>query len=214
MQFRTSQYQVLIFVLLLVDVGATRQVIRAAPGIETTGQYMIKYLDNVEFVEEETFVKASLSWALDRIDQVSPILDGIFEPGRNGKGVDIYIRYRLTVLTVFRVITCIDSTPLSIIVDGLNFAATNITNESSSSTIISMSLGGPFNHLLNNMSNNIVNMGIPIVVAAGNERGDACYYSPASASEVITVAGSAQGDDVYYYTNGGSCVDIFAPAIM
>ena len=74
-----------------------------------------------------------------------------------------------------------------------------------------MSLGGPFNHLLNNMSNNIVNMGIPIVVAAGNERDDACYYSPASASEVITVAGSAQGDDVYYYTNGGSCVDIFAP---
>ena len=45
----------------------------------------------MEFVEEETFVKASLSWALDRIDQVSPILDGIFEPGRNGKGVDIFI---------------------------------------------------------------------------------------------------------------------------
>ncbi|XP_041379547.1 LOW QUALITY PROTEIN: aqualysin-1-like, partial [Gigantopelta aegis] len=48
-------------------------------------------LDNVEFVEEETFAKASLSWALDRIDQVSPVLDGIFKPGRNGKGVDIYI---------------------------------------------------------------------------------------------------------------------------
>ena len=45
----------------------------------------------MEFVEEETFVKASLSWALDRIDQVSPILDGIFEPGRNGTGVDIFI---------------------------------------------------------------------------------------------------------------------------
>ena len=51
----------------------------------------IKEFDNVEFVEEETFAKASLSWALDRIDQVSPYLDGIFEPGRDGEGVDIFI---------------------------------------------------------------------------------------------------------------------------
>ena len=51
----------------------------------------IKDLANVESVEEETFAEASLSWALDRIDQVSPILDGIFEPGCDGEGVDIYI---------------------------------------------------------------------------------------------------------------------------
>ena len=51
----------------------------------------IKDLDNVEFVEEETFAEASLSWALDRIYQVSPVLDGIFEPGGDGEGVDIYI---------------------------------------------------------------------------------------------------------------------------
>ena len=51
----------------------------------------IKDLDNVEFVEEETFAEASLSWALDRIDQASPVLDGIFEPGGDGEGVDIYI---------------------------------------------------------------------------------------------------------------------------
>ena len=51
----------------------------------------IKDLDNVDFVEEETFAEASLSWALDRIDQVSPVLDGIFEPGGDGEGVDIFI---------------------------------------------------------------------------------------------------------------------------
>ena len=54
-------------------------------------------------------------------------------------------------------------------------------------------------------------MGIPIVAAAGNDRNDACNYSPGSTPEVITVAGSASGDDVYYNTNCGSCVDIFAP---
>ena len=61
------------------------------------------------------------------------------------------------------------------------------------------------------MSSNTVNIGIPSVAAAGNDRNDAWHYSPGSAPEVITVAGSAQGDYVYYYTNCGSCVDIFAP---
>ena len=74
-----------------------------------------------------------------------------------------------------------------------------------------MSLGGSYTSSVNVVSSNIVNMGIPIVAAAGNNRGNACNYSPASAPGVITVAGSARGDGVYYYTNGGSCVNIFAP---
>ena len=74
-----------------------------------------------------------------------------------------------------------------------------------------MSLGGSYTSSVNVVSRNIVNMGIPIVAAAGNDRGNACTHSPASAPGVITVAGSARGDGVYYYTNGGSCVNIFAP---
>ena len=41
MQFRTSHNQVLILVLLFAAVAQTRRVIRAAPGIKTTGQYMV-----------------------------------------------------------------------------------------------------------------------------------------------------------------------------
>ena len=101
---------------------------------------------------------------------------------------------------------------MSIIVDGLNFAATNITNiNPHHPAIISMSLGGPYTPLLNNMLSNIINTGIPIVAAAGNDGENACDYSPGSTPEVITVASSAQGDDVSFFTNGGSCVDIFAP---
>ena len=61
------------------------------------------------------------------------------------------------------------------------------------------------------MSSNIVNIGIPIVASAGNYGGDACDHSPASAPGVITVASSAQGNNVSSFTNGGSCVNIFAP---
>ena len=74
-----------------------------------------------------------------------------------------------------------------------------------------MSLRGPYSSLINNISSNIINMGIPIVAAAGNEGDYACNYSPASAPGVITVAGSAPGDEVFFLTNGGFCIDIFAP---
>ena len=41
MHFHTSHYQVLILVLLFVAAVHTRQLIRAAPGRKTTGQYMV-----------------------------------------------------------------------------------------------------------------------------------------------------------------------------
>ena len=53
--------------------------------------FQVKDLDNVEFVEEETYAEGTLSWALDRIDQVSSTLNGKFEPYGDGEGVDIYI---------------------------------------------------------------------------------------------------------------------------
>ena len=41
MKFQTSYNQILILVLFLVAVVQTSRVIRAAPGIKTTGQYMV-----------------------------------------------------------------------------------------------------------------------------------------------------------------------------
>ena len=111
-----------------------------------------------------------------------------------------------------RVLGCSGSAPMSLLIDGLNSAASNITsNNPRRPSIISMSLHGPYSATMDNISTNIVNKGIPMVASAGNDRRSACYYSPASAPGVITVAGSAPGVDVYYYTNGGACVDIFAP---
>ena len=111
-----------------------------------------------------------------------------------------------------RVLDCNNRAPWSVIIDGLNYAATNIMNKNPRHpAIISMSLRGPYSGSINNITNTIINMGIPIVAAAGNDRDDACNYSPASAPGVITVAGSALRDNIYYNTNSGFCVDIFAP---
>ena len=56
----------------------------------------VKGLENVEYIEEETVARGTAltySWALDRIDQVSPIRDNVYNPGtgRDGEGVDIYV---------------------------------------------------------------------------------------------------------------------------
>ncbi len=48
-------------------------------------------------------------------------------------------------------------------------------------------------------------------VAAGNNSGDACNISPASAPKVLTVGASTSGDTLASYSNIGSCVDVIAP---
>ena len=70
---------------------------------------------------------------------------------------------------------------------------------------LSMSFRGLYTSSVNNMSSNIINMGISIIAAAGNERDDDCDRSPASAPGVITVASSAQGDYVSFFMNCVSC---------
>ena len=114
-----------------------------------------------------------------------------------------------------RVLGCNNRAPWSAIIAGLNHAATKITSSNPRRpSIISMSLGGSNSSAVNKILVDIINKGIPIVAAAGNERSDACLKTPASTSEVITVGGTGQSDDVYYFTNGGSCVDILAPGNM
>jgi subtilisin family serine protease len=53
--------------------------------------------------------------------------------------------------------------------------------------------------------------GIVVVAAAGNNAGDACAYSPASAPGAITVGALALDDWFGAFSNFGTCIDLFAP---
>lgn len=53
--------------------------------------------------------------------------------------------------------------------------------------------------------------GVVWVVAAGNSAENACHFSPASAPSAITVGATESSDYRAYFSNFGSCVDIFAP---
>eukprot|EP00178_Gracilaria_changii_P021910 TRINITY_DN64904_c0_g1_i1.p1 TRINITY_DN64904_c0_g1~~TRINITY_DN64904_c0_g1_i1.p1 ORF type:complete len:140 (-),score=30.64 TRINITY_DN64904_c0_g1_i1:173-556(-) len=50
-----------------------------------------------------------------------------------------------------------------------------------------------------------------MVVAAGNDDSDACDYSPASAPEAITVGATGDDNARAYYSNYGTCLDVFGP---
>nr|XP_054759903.1 aqualysin-1-like [Lytechinus pictus] len=74
-----------------------------------------------------------------------------------------------------------------------------------------MSLGGSQSDAQNTAVKNCRNAGYIVVVSAGNNDGNACLKSPASAPEAITVGATDVNDQRSYFSNYGTCVDIFAP---
>ncbi|WP_112136813.1 S8 family serine peptidase [Glycomyces dulcitolivorans] len=95
------------------------------------------------------------------------------------------------------------------VVNGINWVAANAIEPA----VANMSLGGGYSASLNNAVEAAVDAGVTFAVAAGNEDQDACNVSPASAPSAITVAASDDTDTRAYFSNYGSCVDVFAPGV-
>jgi subtilisin family serine protease len=79
-------------------------------------------------------------------------------------------------------------------------------------SVVSMSLGGLKSESMNSAVNSLAKDAI-VVVAAGNDNKDACDYSPASASEAISVGASDNVDRVASFSNQGPCVELMAPGV-
>ncbi|KAI0002288.1 peptidase S8/S53 domain-containing protein [Russula compacta] len=80
-------------------------------------------------------------------------------------------------------------------------------------SVANMSLGGGKSVALDEAVNGAVDTGLHFAVAAGNDNRDACRYSPAAAEKAFTVGASTLSDERAYFSNFGSCVDIFAPGL-
>ncbi len=79
--------------------------------------------------------------------------------------------------------------------------------------VVSMSLGGGISPTIDTAVAALVASGVPVVVAAGNSAADACTSSPADVAGAITVAASDSASASAYFTNYGSCVDLYAPGV-
>ncbi|XP_013396265.1 uncharacterized protein LOC106163269 [Lingula anatina] len=97
------------------------------------------------------------------------------------------------------------------ILAGLNWIKSRV-QQNKRLSIINMSLGGPYSSTFNDAVYAVLDAGIPVVVSAGNDgKADACNKSPASVTGALTVGATQIDDYLAYFSNIGSCVDIYAP---
>ncbi len=117
-------------------------------------------------------------------------------------------------LKAVRVFDCFGNGDTSTVIMGVDWVKANRVLPA----VVNMSLGttnGP-NADLDTAVRNLINSGVPCVVAAGNKNEDASNTSPARVAEAITV-GATNIDDTRgntstgFYSNFGPGLDIFAP---
>ncbi|WP_411015967.1 CUB domain-containing protein, partial [Salmonella sp. s51884] len=77
----------------------------------------------------------------------------------------------------------------------------------------SMSLGGSASATMDAGVQGMIDNGIQVAVAAGNDDASACNSSPARTVDAITVGATDNTDARAYFSNYGTCVDIFGPGV-
>ena len=112
-------------------------------------------------------------------------------------------------LVAVRVLDCKGSGSYSAIIAGIDW----VTAHAAKPAVANMSVGGPNSAALNNAVTRSIAAGVTYAVAAGNDNKNACDYSPAAAPNAITVGATGQSDGRAYFSNYGSCLDIFAPGV-
>jgi subtilisin family serine protease len=94
------------------------------------------------------------------------------------------------------------------VIDGINYVANELNLRPA---VISMSLGGGLQQSVNDAVDAATAQGVITVAAAGNDNGDTCRSSPASARTAIAVGASNNADRKASFSNHGTCMSLFAP---
>jgi subtilisin family serine protease len=110
-------------------------------------------------------------------------------------------------LVPVRVFGCTGGSSNSTIISGIDWVRANHVKPA----VANMSLGGGASSSIDTATNNLINAGVTVVVAAGNDNDNACYYSPARVSNAVTVGSTTSSDYRSSFSNYGTCVNIFAP---
>src|SRR5581483_859454 len=112
-------------------------------------------------------------------------------------------------LYAVRVLDCYGSGYASDVIAGIDW----VTQHRHLPAVANMSLGGGVYSPLDTAVRNSIKAGVVYAIAAGNDDYNACYYSPARTAEAITVGATTSSDARAYFSNYGTCLDLFAPGM-
>jgi hypothetical protein len=113
-------------------------------------------------------------------------------------------------LHAVRVLDCNGIGSASSVIAGVDFVTANHV----SPAVANMSLGGGISTAVDDAVRNSIASGVVYSLAAGNSNEDACQTSPARVAEALTVGATDPNDDARaFFSNVGTCLDIFAPGI-
>ncbi|MGB0821814.1 MAG: S8 family serine peptidase, partial [Ilumatobacteraceae bacterium] len=108
-----------------------------------------------------------------------------------------------------RVLDCNGSGSTSDVLAGLSWIRT--IDLGTRRGVVNLSLGGGPSTMLDNAVAQLVAEGYVVTVAAGNESQNACDVSPAREPSALTIGATTRVDTRAWYSNFGSCLDLFAP---
>ncbi|GAA0555462.1 hypothetical protein GCM10010172_42760 [Paractinoplanes ferrugineus] len=112
-------------------------------------------------------------------------------------------------LVAIKVLDCDGEGDLADVINGVNW----VTAHAQKPAVANLSLGGSNSPSLNAALQKLINKGVTVVVAAGNENVDAATESPANLAAAITVGATNSKDQRASFSNYGSRVDLFAPGV-
>jgi subtilisin family serine protease len=147
----------------------------------------------------------------------SAVADGHGTDDCNGHGThvagiiggSVYGVAKRAQLLAVRVLDCLGSGTVSGVISGVDWVTANARPPA----VVNMSLGGAASSAMDAAVSASIAAGIVYVVAAGNSAVDACTASPARVPAALTIAASDEADAPAAISNGGACVDTYAPGV-
>ena len=109
-----------------------------------------------------------------------------------------------------RVLGCGGSGSIASVIAGVNWVTEHHVADRS---VANMSLGAGASQAMDDAVNLMIESGVFVSVAAGNNNADACNYSPARTPAAFTTAASDSQDRKATFSNWGRCVDSYAPGV-
>lgn len=124
-------------------------------------------------------------------------------------GTDTGVAKGVTLVPV-RVLNSCGDGATSMILRGLEWILAD--HQAGQPAVVNMSLGfGSISTVIDDALTALMDEGVIVVAAAGNEATSSCFTTPAGTPGTFSVGASDSADEEADYTNFGACVDIFAP---